>query len=529
MTDATILAVLTVVFGALAGGLTNSIAIWMLFHPYDVPRVRNRELKLLQGAIPKNQARLAQAIGRTVGTRLLTPEDLSDTFSDESVRAAFDQHLSGFMDTLLNAKRGSLRDLIPERMHDQTDAILLEVAEFGLARLHEYLNSDRFAETLADRAEEIVQSIADEPVAGILTPARESAISEAIEEWISGAVESEDFSRALDDYLGRAAHRLLEPTRTFEEVLPQGLVGAVEKGIAAYLPIAIRRIGSSLEDEAARAKFKAFIHELLHQFLGDLKFHQRVVAKLIITESSVDKVLDTIEEEGAERLAEVLQDPTMQDAMAKGINDAIVDFLRRPVASVLGDEDDETVLEARRTVAGWILGIAQDPASREFLVEKLESALEGMGARTWGEVFEKLPPERLADWLVSGARSEAGETLYREIATRLSSGIPHRPVGTPANWLPAGSARKLEEAMGDPVWEWLQTQVPAVIEQIDIAGRVEKKVLEFPPAKMEELVRKVTHKELRIIVRLGYVLGGVIGMSLVLMRPLLELVRSILS
>ena len=517
MPEELIRAAIFVVAGALAGGLTNSVAIWMLFHPYEPLRVGKRSLKMLQGAIPKSQARLATAIGRTVGTRLLTPEDLSSTFSDESVRQAFDEHLSGFLDAVLHTERGSLRDLIPERMHKQTDEILQEVANFGLARLREYLDSDRFAETLTDRAEEIVQSIADEPIAGILTPARESAISEAVEEWIAGAVESEDFSTAIDDYLGRAAHRLLEPTSTFEEVLPLGLVGAVEKGIAAYLPMAIRRLGSTLENEEARDRFKSFIHEILHRFLGDLKFHQRVVAKLIITESTVDKVLDTIEDEGAERLAEILQDSTMQDAMAKGINDAIVDFLRRPVTSVLGGEEDESVVDARRTVTGWIVGVAQDPNSRGFLVEKLEVALDGVGARTWGEVFEKLPPERLAEWLVSGARSEAAETLYREVATRLSTSLPDRPIGTPANWLPEGSVRKLEEAMSDPVWEWLQTQVPAVIEQIDIAGRVEQKVLEFPPARMEELVRKVTHKELRIIVRLGYLLGGFIGIALVIL------------
>ena len=478
-------------------------------------------MKMLQGAIPKNQARLAAAIGRTVGTRLLTPEDLGKTFSDVSVRQAFDEHLFGFLDALLNTERGSLRDMIPARMQDQTEAIIQEVAEFGLARLQEYLDSDRFSETLVERADEIVQAIADEPVAGILTPARESAISEAIEDWIAGAVESEDFSTAIDDYLSRASQRLLEPTRTFEEVLPLGLVGAVEKGIAAYLPIAIRRLGSTLEDEQARAKFEHFIHELLHQFLGDLKFHQRVVAKLIITESSVDKVLDTIEAEGADRLAEILQDETIQDAMAQGINDAIVDFLRKPVVSVLGGQDDPSVVDACLTLTGWFVGIAQDPASRGFLVEKLEVALDGMGARTWGEVFEKLPPERLAEWLVGAARSEEAETLYREVATRLSASLPDRPIGTPANWLPEGSHRKLEEAMSDPVWEWLQTQVPAVIQQIDIAGRVEQKVLDFPPAKMEELVRKVTHKELRIIVRLGYVLGGIIGTALVLINSVL--------
>jgi uncharacterized membrane protein YheB (UPF0754 family) len=34
---------------------------------------------------------------------------------------------------------------------------------------------------------------------------------------------------------------------------------------------------------------------------------------------------------------------------------------------------------------------------------------------------------------------------------------------------------------------------------------------------MEELVRKVTHKELRVIVRLGYLLGGGIGIILVIL------------
>lgn len=520
MPEELIRALITILFGAMAGGLTNSIAIWMLFHPYESPRLGKRPLKMLQGAIPKNQARLATAIGRTVGTRLLTPEDLGKTFSDESVRQAFDEQLSGFLDAVLHTERGSLRELIPERMHDQTEVILQEVADFGLARLREYLDSDRFVESLTERAQEIVQ-IADEPVAGILTPARGSAISEAVEEWLTDAVESEDFGRAIDDYLSRATHKLLEPTRTFEEVLPLGLVGAVEKGIAAYLPIAIGKVGSTLEDEEARARFKTFIHELLHRFLGDLKFHQRVVAKLVITEESVDNVLDTIEEEGTERLAEVLRDPTMQDAMAKGINDAIVDFLRRPVASVVGGEEDQSVVDARQTVTEWIIDIAQDPTSREFLVEKLEVALEGVGARTWGQVLEKVPPDRVAEWLVSGARSEAAETLCREAATRLSSSLPDQPIGTPANWLPEGSARKLEEAMGDPVWEWLQTQVPSVIEQIDIAGRVEQKVLEFPPERMEELVRKVTHKELRIIVRLGYLLGAFIGTALVIMNLIL--------
>lgn len=521
MLDELIRAIVTIIFGAMAGGVTNSVAIWMLFHPYEPPRLGKRDIKFLQGAIPKNQGRFAARVGRTVGTRLLTPEDLEQMFRDQVFRTAFDEQLSGFLDIILNTERGALRDLIPDRMRAQTEDVLEDVKEFALARFHEYLNSDQFSETLSRRAGEIVQSIAHEPVAGVLTPARENTIYEAVEGWISDGLDSDDFSQAIDDYLRRATLRLLDPSHTFEDVLPLGLVGALEKGTAAYLPLAIQRLGSILEDDDARSKFEVFIHDLLHQFLGDLKFHQRVVAKLIITESSVDKVLDTIKEEGAEKLSEMLQDPAMQDAMARGINDAIVDFLRRPVVSVLGEPDDESVVLARRTISAWIVELAQDPISRGFLVEKLKIGLEGLGVRTWGEVFERLPPERLAEWLVSGARSEVASTLFREVADRLSTTLMDRPVGIPANWLPEEAARKFEEALGDPVWEWLQTQVPSVIQQIDVAGRVESKVLEFPPDKMEELVRRVTHKELRIIVRLGYILGGFIGIVLVILNTIL--------
>ncbi|MFS8638884.1 MAG: DUF445 family protein, partial [Gemmatimonadota bacterium] len=67
MIDAATEAALTVLFASIAGGVTNSVAIWMLFHPYEPPRVFGRPLRAFQGAIPKNKARLAAAVGRAVG------------------------------------------------------------------------------------------------------------------------------------------------------------------------------------------------------------------------------------------------------------------------------------------------------------------------------------------------------------------------------------------------------------------------------------------------------------------------------
>lgn len=518
MTGDIVWAAAIIVLSALTGGLTNTIAIWMLFHPYEPPRLFGRwTVRFLQGAVPKNQARLASAIGRTVGRRLLTPEDLAETFAEPEFRDAFDDRLAEFVGEALHTERGSIQDMIPPAVSEDVKALISDALARGLEQLDEYIASESFEEAMARRAGDLVGAMADEPIGGVLTPARGAALEGAIEDWLHNAVESEDFTTAVADYLDRAAAKLLEPGRTFQEILPIGLVGSVEKAIASYLPLAAERLGGLLEDPKARARFESTIHDLLRRFLSDLKFHQRVVARLVMTEDTVTSLLDTLEAEGAERLSEILRDPAVQEAMARGVNQAIVDFLRRPVREVLGEPDDPSVLEARDTLMGWVVGLARDEGTRDFLVEKLHEGLEKAGARTWGEVLERVPTERIAEFLVVAARTDSARQVVDAGAQRLVTRILDRPIGTPARWFPPEGPARIEAALGDPIWDWLQTQVPAVVERIDVAQRVEEKVLNFPTARMEEIVRKVTERELRLIVRLGYVLGAFIGMMLVVL------------
>ena len=61
------------------------------------------------------------------------------------------------------------------------------------------------------------------------------------------------------------------------------------------------------------------------------------------------------------------------------------------------------------------------------------------------------------------------------------------------------------------LWDWIQSQVPTLVQRIDIEGMVERKVLGFSTARIEEIIRSVTQKELELIVNLGYVLGAMIG------------------
>ena len=119
------------------------------------------------------------------------------------------------------------------------------------------------------------------------------------------------------------------------------------------------------------------------------------------------------------------------------------------------------------------------------------------------------------------ARSDVAGNVYREAARRIAAAVLERPIGRPARWLPANATHSIQSAIGDPLWLWMQSQIPAVVAKLDVARRVEEKVRDFPVARMEELVRRVTERELRTIVYLGYALGAFIGSILVLVNYLL--------
>ena len=521
MNEALLRAIVTIVSGALAGGLTNTLAIWMLFHPYKPPALWGRRLRLLQGAIPKNQARLASAIGRTVGTRLLTEDDLTRVLGQPEFRRAFDERLAHFLHEILEVERGSLSEFLGPEVMKEVDGIVEDVLDHTVVRVEKHLHSASFEESVEARASELARLVGNEPVADILTPAWEARITATVEEWMETAVSSDGFRRTVAEYVRRGAERLLTPEVTIQDILPAGVAATLERAVSGYVPLAIRRLGSVLEKPTARKRFERAIHDVLHRFLQDLKFHQRVVARLVMNEDTVKKVLNTIEVEGADRIAEMLRERPVKEAMAIGISDAIADLLERPVNQVLGNPDDTTVIEAREAIVSWFVDLARDPSTRAFVTEKVEAGLARASRSTWGELLDGIPPERMSEWLVRAARSEVAATIYREGARRLATAALDRPIGRPARLLPEGATRKIQRAAGDPLWLWLQAQIPAVVGKLDVARRVEAKVLEFPVERMEDLVRRVTDRELRTIVYLGYALGAFIGGVLVAVNYLL--------
>ncbi len=78
--------ILRPLIGAGIGYVTNWIAVKMMFRPLNPIKIGKLTLPFTPGIIPKNKARIAEAIGETISENLLTEETLRQTLLSEEMK-----------------------------------------------------------------------------------------------------------------------------------------------------------------------------------------------------------------------------------------------------------------------------------------------------------------------------------------------------------------------------------------------------------------------------------------------------------
>jgi hypothetical protein len=325
-------ALLTIAVGAIAGGITNAVAIWMLFHPYES---RGLGPFRIQGAIPKNKGRLAKSIGKTVGEKLLTAEDLSRRLAAPEVRAGFDGALSGFLDDLLERERGPLLAQLPPDLAAQLEAGLDRLAAKASEQLAEYAATPAFAALVTSWLERLRTEIGDRPIGELLTPDRRASLQATVEGWLHDLTEGPELEAAVRHFVEVQLERLGKDDRPLIDRLPLGLVGTVEQSIHDYLPVAIERIGAVLSDPEAKGKIHQALRTTFDRSVRDLLLHERLLARIVVTDQTFTRLLDGLEREGFERFAESLSAPDMRAQLTRAVNDGLVNFLRIPLSERL--------------------------------------------------------------------------------------------------------------------------------------------------------------------------------------------------
>ena len=113
---------------------------------------------------------------------------------------------------------------------------------------------------------------------------------------------------------------------------------------------------------------------MFNRFVDAMRFHERIFAKLMMTESKFEAVLDAIETDGVEQVVGLLEEPEVRDEISKAIHDAIISYLQKPISDILGDVEARKDPDAPRRIAASAAPVIWDWIDQQIpeLVKKLD-------------------------------------------------------------------------------------------------------------------------------------------------------------
>ncbi|HET8650063.1 MAG TPA: DUF445 family protein, partial [Gemmatimonadales bacterium] len=408
-------------------------------------------------------------------------------------------------------ERGPLRAALRPELAAALDDAVAGLAPRLAQRAAEYARSDEFEHLITGWLVRLRREVGDRPVGSALSPGRRDAIERRVAEWVARLAEGDELERTLRKFVDAQFERLSDDQQPLLDRLPPGIVGAVEQAITDYLPIALERLAGLLSDPEARQTVQNALRDAFDHSVRELLLHERLLARLVVTDRTIERLVDGFEHEGFDRFAESLHEPGLRNQVTRAVNDAVVNFLRMPVGERLQRLEPERRAALVHNVGDWLVRVVRDPATRAAVARLVGRLLDAVEERTWGELLELVPPAQIAELAEKAISGERGRQWVAEAVTQVADSLLDRPLGRPANWLGAETTNRITAGTSDAVWHWLQEQIPRVVQQLRVEEMVEQKVLGFSTQRMEEIVRTVTQRELDLIVRLGYVLGAMVG------------------
>lgn len=346
------IAVMAIV-GAFIGGLTNSIAIRMLFRPFNTLYIGKYRVPFTPGLIPKRRNQLAVQLGETVTNHLLTAEGVQAKINDSSFRSEMTELVQGEVKRFLKS--------------DITVSELLK-KDFGVDDVQNRILTT-MEKWLADRMKKMLEESNGKEMKDVLP-----------EKFVSAG----------------------------EEKLPEVVDWLLNKGVS-YLESSEgkKSLASGID---AFLMDKGMLVNMVSMFFGNVSIAEKVQPELIKFmkhDNTRATLLQLLQQEYRgfmeKRLDEalgLLDMPEITEGLAKEITARlpIEEYLNTPVNSLAG------------MIEGWIVDDLTPKAvaaGLDLFVARLDVLLEKMHlAKIVEEQVETFSLERLEEIIISIAKSE---------------------------------------------------------------------------------------------------------------------------
>ena len=260
--------VVPILVGALIGYCTIYIAIKMLFKPKKAIKIGSVKLPFTPGIIPKNQPRIAKAVGEAVGDKLFTCDDIKGVLQSEEIKS----NITGTLMELVTTDN-SIEDIIKDNIGEQ-----------------EYEKvTDKIYDVVCDKIEE---GIKEADIASIIEEAGKDAILEKVQGTMFAMFVNEDLIQSIMGPMKKAIDKYVDEHGQ-EKIVP--IVAKYVESIEKKTPDEVLEsvgISTDMIEKAVTELYDGFITDKMDEIVRKINISDIVEQKL--NEMDVDEIEELV-------------------------------------------------------------------------------------------------------------------------------------------------------------------------------------------------------------------------------------------
>ncbi len=506
--------------GAFIGYVTNYIAIRMLFRPLRPWHLLGVRVPLTPGIIPAKRGELAARMGEMVGSHLLTSDDVGQALGKSSFRRELKGAVAEKLGRFLDRDLGPLEMLVPAdfrpRFRDLVDLLRWKVVK----NVFDYLEGEAFEGRLRDFLRRRGDELLARDLESFFTPERYQALTEHLDERLSGFLGSEGVGQAVARFVDERTEQWIASERSLREMLPADLLEVLLGQLEKEIPPLLERFGGMLYDPDVRARLVKKGKEGIEGFLDSLGGLSGLLAGFINLDKVYAKIPEFLDRAGDE-IARWLKEERTQAQVAAMLRERLDGLLDRPLGSYLEKVPYEKVAGVRRFVRQRAVETVASRRTAEAALGVLQAGIDRIKDRSFGSLLQRALPaggvdrgrEILADRLMALLRSPgAREALEGVLAEKLEHWLFRKPLGKLSARIPADLREELEEGLYGQLEEVLKKEVPPLVETLNVQRIVEEKVNSLDLLTVEGLLMGIMREQFKYINLFGALLGLLIGL-----------------
>ena len=468
--------------------------------------------------IPRHREKLAQSIGKAVGSELVSQETVFNALFEtdffrrrvEGFVTAYTQDLlatvyPSFIDALPTGARAPVLDTIFALQHRLAEYIAAMLKSEETARAIEGFVDRQLDELLTHR---LAETVSDEAFTQVV---------HFVEERFNRLVIEAGFEATVHDFVSGRLDDLARSGATLAETVTPETVNFLKERIDQQVPPIVHQLADIATSQNTRKQIGALIKREVDDYYEQLSLFKKIFISRDRIHREVD---DLVNKTLPRRIEEYLRGPAFEQEAEAFLNSTIDKVLARPLNEIIGQIEPEKFELIKAQVSDRILELAQSRELAASVSTYVADAIERLRPQTLGALLEQLNPdsvERVKSFLIKGLLSLiTRDDTARTINGILSSQVERlliAPIGRLGDHLPEHAVKRATETLVERITTAARDRLPAAIAEFDVGGLVRNKVSEYPIEKLEALILSVAGHHLKTIEVFGAAIGFLIGVG----------------